>query len=125
MKILVVDDSMIMRNIIKNIITEKNLSGAEILEAPDGKAAFDILDHQLIDLLFLDWNMPHMNGLELVKMLRLMDKYRALPILMVTAEAARYNVMEAIKEGVTDYIVKPVTGPVIMKKIEGYLEKLR
>lgn len=125
MKILVVDDSMIMRNIIKNILAEKNLGDAEILEAPDGKVAFDILDHNKIDLLFVDWNMPQLNGLELVKILRMMDKYRELPIVMVTAEAAKYNVMEAIKEGVTDYIVKPVTGMMILKKIEGYLKNIR
>ena len=125
MKILVVDDSMIMRNIIKNILAEKNLGDAEILEAPDGKVAFDILDHNKIDLLFVDWNMPQLNGLELVKILRMMDKYRNLPIVMVTAEAAKYNVMEAIKEGVTDYVVKPVTGMMILKKIEGYLKNIR
>ena len=124
MKILVVDDSMIMRNIIKNILAEKNLGDAEILEAPDGKIAFDILDHNKIDLLFVDWNMPQLNGLELVKILRMMDKYRNLPIVMVTAEAAKYNVMEAIKEGVTDYVVKPVTGMMILKKIEGYLKNI-
>ena len=123
MKILVVDDSMIMRNIIKNILAEKHIEDSEIMEAPDGKAAFDILDHNKIDLLFLDWNMPELNGIELVKILRMMDKYRDLPILMVTAEAAKYNVLEAVKEGVTDYIVKPVTGTMILKKIESYLKK--
>ena len=123
MKILVVDDSMIMRSIIKNILAEKNIENAEILEAPDGKAAFDILEHNNIDLLFLDWNMPELNGLELVKVLRMMDRYRTLPILMVTAEAAKYNVLEAVKEGVTDYIVKPVTAAMILKKLEVYLKK--
>ena len=123
MKILVVDDSMIMRNIIKNILAEKHIENTEILEAPDGKAAFDILEHNTIDILFLDWNMPELNGLELVKVLRMMDKYRALPILMVTAEAAKYNVLEAVKEGVTDYIVKPVTAAMILKKVEAYLKK--
>lgn len=125
MKILVVDDSMIMRNIIKNILAEKHIDDSEIMEAPDGKAAFEILDHNTIDLLFLDWNMPELNGLELVKILRMMDKYRDLPILMVTAEAAKYNVLEAVKEGVTDYIVKPVTGTMILKKIESYLKKMK
>jgi two-component system chemotaxis response regulator CheY len=122
MKILVVDDSMIMRNILKNIISEKTLLDTEVMEAPDGKAAFEILEHQAIDLLLVDWNMPELNGLELVKILRMMDKYKRLPILMVTAEAAKYNVMEAIKEGVTDYIVKPITANMILKKIEGYIK---
>ncbi len=122
MKILVVDDSMIMRNIIKNIISMKQMSEAVIMEAPDGKDAFEILEREDIDLLFLDWNMPELNGLDLVKILRKMDKYKLLPILMVTAEAAKYNVMEAIKEGVTDYIVKPITDKMILKKIEIYLK---
>jgi len=122
MKILVVDDSMVMRNIIKNVLHEKKIPDAEIHEAPDGKSAFEILDGMEIELLFLDWNMPEIDGLELVKMLRSMPKYRGLPIVMVTAEAAKYNVVEAIKAGVTDYIVKPITGHSILKKIEGYLK---
>ncbi len=124
MKILVVDDSMIMRNIIRNLLQERHIGNAEILEAPDGKVAFEIMDREHIDLLFLDWNMPELNGLELVRILRMMDRYRSLPILMVTAEAAKYNVLEAVKEGVTDYIVKPVSGMMILKKIEGYLKNI-
>ncbi len=122
MKILLVDDSMIMRTILKNIISDKMMIDTEFLEAPDGKAAFDILDHNKIDLLLVDWNMPELNGLELVKILRMMDRYKSLPILMVTAESAKYNVMEAIKEGVTDYIVKPITANMILKKTEMYIK---
>lgn len=118
MKILVVDDSMVMRNIIRNTLLEKNIKGVEILEAPNGKKAFEMLDHDTFDLLFLDWNMPELDGLQLVKLLRVMDKYRSMPIVMVTAEAAKYNVMEAIKAGVTDYIIKPITGIAILKKVE-------
>ncbi|TAL37016.1 MAG: response regulator [Spirochaetes bacterium] len=123
MKILVVDDSQIMRNILKNVIHEKRIKGGEILEAPNGQEAFLIMEDQTIDVLFVDWNMPELNGLELVKLLRERDKYKNLPILMVTAEAAKYNVMEAIKAGVTDYITKPITGPTLLKKIDKYLNQ--
>jgi two-component system chemotaxis response regulator CheY len=76
------------------------------------------MDSVQIDFLFLDWNMPELNGLDLVKILRSMKKYRDLPIMMVTAEAAKYNVMEAIKAGVTDYFIKPLTGIPFLKKVE-------
>lgn len=122
MKILVVDDSMVMRNIIRNTLLEKNFDGVEILEAPNGKKAFEMLDRDTFDLLFLDWNMPELDGLQLVKLLRVMEKYRTMPVVMVTAEAAKYNVMEAIKAGVTDYIIKPITGISILKKFEQYLK---
>jgi two-component system chemotaxis response regulator CheY len=122
MKILVVDDSQIMRNILKNILHEKKVKDGEILEAPDGKAAFDLLESNEIEILLLDWNMPELNGLELVNILREREKYKNLPIIMVTAEAAKYNVMEAIKAGVTDYITKPITATTILKKLDRYFK---
>jgi two-component system chemotaxis response regulator CheY len=122
MKILVVDDSQIMRNILKNILHEKRVKDGEILEAPDGKAAFDLLESNEIEILLLDWNMPELNGLELVNILREREKYKNLPIIMVTAEAAKYNVMEAIKAGVTDYITKPITAVTILKKLDRYFK---
>jgi two-component system, chemotaxis family, chemotaxis protein CheY len=122
MNILLVDDSRIMRSILKNVIREKMMIDTVFYEAPNGKIAFDIMDETTIDLLLVDWNMPELNGLELVKILRNMEQYRRLPILMVTAESAKYNVMEAIREGVTDYMVKPVTGPMILKKIQSYIK---
>ncbi len=121
MKALVVDDSRIMRNIIINILKEKKLDGDDILDAPEGKTALEILNKETIDLLFVDWNMPKLNGLDLVKIVRKMEKYKDLPIIMVTSEAARYNVLEAIKAGVTDYIVKPITGMTVMEKIKAYM----
>jgi two-component system, chemotaxis family, chemotaxis protein CheY len=123
MKILVVDDSQVMRNILKNVIHEKGIKNGEILEAPNGKEAFLITEDQVIDFLFVDWNMPELNGLELVKLLRERERYKNLPIFMVTAEAAKYNVMEAIKAGVTDYITKPITGLTLLKKIDKYFNQ--
>ncbi len=122
MKILVVDDSQIMRNILKNILREKKVKDGEILEAPDGREAFDLLEKNCIDLLLLDWNMPELNGIELVQILRDREKYKDLPIIMVTAEAAKYNVVEAIKAGVTDYITKPITGVTILKKLDKFFK---
>lgn len=121
MNILVVDDSKIMRNILKNILKNENIPAESILEAPNGEDALVILEEKTIDLLLLDWNMPKLNGLELVKIVRKNDKYKELPIIMITSEAAKYNVIEAIKAGVTDYAVKPVSGTSVYAKIKEYL----
>ncbi len=122
MKILVVDDSRIMRNVLKNILKEKEISEDAILEASDGEEALKLLKSNKIDLMLLDWNMPKLNGIELVKIVRSEDELKNLPIIMVTSEAARYNVMEAIKAGVTDYIIKPIRGEIVHKKLEELLK---
>lgn len=109
MRFLVVDDSRIMRNILKNTLIRLKFKSDDFLEASNGEEAYGILMKEKIDILLLDWNMPTLNGLELVKRLRAMPSYKDLPILMVTSEAAKYNVIEAVKAGVTDYLVKPVT----------------
>ncbi len=121
MKALIVDDSRIMRNILINILKETKVDSGDIFDAPEGKAALEILNLEKIDLLLVDWNMPELNGLDLVKIVRKMDKYQNLPIIMVTSEAARYNVVEAIKAGVTDYVTKPINARIIMAKIKDYL----
>jgi two-component system chemotaxis response regulator CheY len=118
MKILVVDDSRIMRNIIKNTLQYLHQPDDEYLEAADGAEALEILLRNQVDLLLLDWNMPRLNGLDLVKKLRNMEKFASLPIIMITSEAAKYNVIEAIKEGVNDYLVKPVTERGLLAKIK-------
>lgn len=123
MKVLIVDDSMIMRRILKNILKDRNLQDENLLDAPNGKVALSILVHNEIDLLLLDWNMPQLDGLELVKIIRSMDNYKNLPVIMITSEAAKYNVLEAIKAGVTDYIVKPVSSVKILSKIDSFLNR--
>ena len=105
--VLVVDDSRIMRNIVKNTFTSMNIP-CEFVEAGNGKEALLQLEKQDVHLVLLDWNMPELSGLEFLKKIRTMDKYKALPVIMVTSEAARYNVIEALKNGATDYIIKPV-----------------
>jgi two-component system chemotaxis response regulator CheY len=120
MKILVIDDSGVMRRIHINLLQEQKIDGAEILEAEDGQRALELAQTRHIDLFLVDWNMPKLDGLELVKTLRLMDEYAESPIIMITSEAARYNVVEAIQAGVTNYIVKPIKGNLIWEKIGKY-----
>lgn len=124
MKVLVVDDSRIIRNVVKNILADRKISADSVLEAADGQEALNILLGNKIDLLLVDWNMPRLNGLELIIALRGMEKYKQLPIIMITSEAARYNVVEAIKAGVSDYVVKPVTAKTVLEKVDKYLSGL-
>ena len=122
MKFLIVDDSGVMRRIHTNTLKENNVDEADIFEAEDGAAAYDIAQAEDIDLFLLDWNMPKLDGLELVKKLRVMDKYAETPIIMITSEAAKYNVVDAIKAGVTNYVVKPIRGNVLWNKIKKYVK---
>ena len=114
--ILVVDDSRIMRNIVKNIFTDMKIP-CRYLEAGDGKTAFDLLETNKVDLVFLDWNMPEMDGLEFLKKARAMPEYNKIPIIMVPSEAAKYNIVGAIKNGATDYIIKPINEKVFREKV--------
>lgn len=125
MKVLVVDDSRIMRNIVKNSLLKNKKENYEFLEAENGVDALNILKNNDIEILLVDWNMPHLNGLELIKQLRSNDKYRALPIIMITSEAAKYNVIEAVKAGVNDYLIKPIKDDKLIEKIEQVLKTLR
>lgn len=119
MTILVVDDSRIMRNIIKNSLAQiPRFAGVDYLEAGDGTEAWRVLEAKAVDLLLLDWNMPLLNGIELVKRIRSDARFKALPIVMITSEAAKYNVIEAVKAGVNDYLVKPVSDRSLLEKIE-------
>ncbi len=122
MKILVVDDSRIMRNILKNILKESDIDENSIIEAQDGREALNIVQKEDIKIILLDWNMPKLNGVELVKIIRSDENLKHIPIIMVTSEAAKYNVMEAITAGVTDYIVKPIKGEIVKKKVQEYLK---
>ena len=122
MNILIVDDSRIIRNVLKNVLEELKVDSENIFDAPDGNADLEIVEQNQIDLLLVDWNMPNLNGLDLVKILRGRDSYKKTPIIMITSEAARYNIMEAIKAGVTDYVVKPVSGVVLKKKLSPFMK---
>jgi len=115
MKVLVVDDFATMRRIVKNILRE--LDFKDIVEAENGAAAVKILESQDIDLIVSDWNMPKMTGLDLLKWVRTNEKTKNLPFLMVTAEAQKENVVEAVKAKVSNYIVKPFTAAVMAEKL--------
>ena len=114
--VLVVDDSRIMRNIVKNYFSDQKIP-CQYLEAADGSEALDLLLKQPVDLVLLDWNMPRLSGLDFLKKVRAINKYIKLPIIMVTSESAKYNVIEALKMGATDYIIKPISGKLFAEKI--------
>jgi two-component system chemotaxis response regulator CheY len=122
MKILVVDDSSTMRRIIVNTLAR--LGYKDVVQAADGVEAWDALQaNEDIGVVITDWNMPNMNGLELVKKIRAQDKYKAMPIIMVTTEGGKKEVIIALKAGVNNYIVKPFTPQVLKEKLEGVLGK--
>ncbi|WP_035587621.1 response regulator [Hippea jasoniae] len=120
MKIITVDDSSTMRRIIKNTLKRIGY-GDEILEAENGKEALDILQQNPVDLIITDWNMPVMDGLTFVKKIRADHKFDDVPIIMVTTEAAKEDIITALKAGVNNYIVKPFTPNVLKEKIEQVL----
>jgi len=122
MKILIVDDFSTMRRIIKNIL--KQLGFERIEEAEDGEQAYNKLQNDSFDFVITDWNMPNLDGLGLLKKVRGDKRLKDLPILMVTAEAEKDKVIEAIKAGVNNYIVKPFTEEVIKEKMDKIFEKL-
>ena len=105
--VLVVDDSRIMRNIVKNTFSLMKIP-CQFIEASNGKEALQNLQNQKVDLILLDWNMPELSGIDFLKQVRSQSEYTQMPIIMVTSEAAKYNVIEALKAGATDYIIKPV-----------------
>ncbi len=114
-KILFVEDSPTMRRIIANSL--QKLGVAVAVEAENGVDALEKLQSQEFDMVLTDWNMPEMNGKELVEHIRHMDKYKNLPILMVTTRGMEDDVMTAIKTGVNGYIVKPFTPDILKKKM--------
>ncbi len=122
MKILIVDDFSTMRRIIKNLLRELGFNNTH--EADDGSTALPMLQNGDFDFLITDWNMPGMTGLDLLKAVRADPKLKDLPVLMVTAEAKRDQIIEAAQAGVNGYIVKPFTAQTLKEKIERIFERL-
>ncbi|MEW6387513.1 MAG: response regulator [Thermodesulfobacteriota bacterium] len=122
LKVLVVDDFATMRKIVRNIL--KQIGFDNIVEAEDGNAALQILKNDSIGLVVTDWNMPNCSGLELLQKIRGNPETAAMPVLMVTAEGLKDNVVEAVKAGVNNYVVKPFTAEVLQEKIEQVFKKL-
>ena len=116
MKILVVDDFATMRRIVKNIL--KQIGFSNIDEAEDGNNALAKLKQDKFDMVVSDWNMPNMTGLDLLKAIRADNIINKTPVLMVSAEAKKENVLEAIQAGVNNYVVKPFTADILKDKIE-------
>ncbi|ETK18953.1 protein CheY [Pseudomonas sp. FH4] len=122
MKILIVDDFSTMRRIIKNLL--RDLGFTNTVEADDGITAIPILNSGSIDFLVTDWNMPGMTGIDLLRHVRADEKLRNLPVLMVTAEAKREQIIEAAQAGVNGYVVKPFTALALKEKIEKIFERI-
>lgn len=122
MKILVVDDFSTMRRIIKNLL--RDLGFNNTAEADDGVTALPMLQAGGFHFLITDWNMPGMQGIDLLKAVRSDPKLQKLPVLMVTAESKRDQIVEAAQAGVNGYIVKPFTAVTLKEKIEKIFERV-
>ena len=118
-KVLVVDDFATMRRIVKGVL--KQLGFTKIIEAEDGSAALGELKKDSIGLIVSDWNMPKMTGLDLLKAVKKDDSLKKIPFIMVTAEGQKENVIEAVKDGVSNYVVKPFTPETFSEKLEKVL----
>jgi two-component system, chemotaxis family, chemotaxis protein CheY len=123
MKILVVDDFSTMRRIVKNVL--KQLGYENVEEAEDGVQALSKLKTGGFGFMVSDWNMPNMDGLDLLKAVRADAAIKDLPILMVTAEAEKDKVVAAIQAGVNSYVVKPFTAEIFLEKMDKIFDKLQ
>ncbi|MDD1792439.1 chemotaxis response regulator CheY [Enterovibrio makurazakiensis] len=122
MKILVVDDFSTMRRIVKNLL--RDLGFNNTVEADDGLTALPILKKGGIDFVVTDWNMPGMQGIDLLKNIRSDADLKHLPVLMITAEAKREQIVEAAQAGVNGYIVKPFTAATLKEKLDKIFERM-
>jgi len=120
LRFLVVDDFSTMRRIIKNLLHD--LGYQNVAEADDGNTALPLLQAGNIDFLITDWNMPGMPGLELLKAVRSDPKLAKMPVLMLTAEAKREQIVEAAQAGVNGYVIKPFTAVTLKEKLDKILE---
>ncbi len=118
-KVLVVDDFATMRRIVKGVL--KQLGFSNIIEAEDGNAALGELKKEKFGLIVSDWNMPNMSGLDLLRAVRGDTDLKTIPFIMVTAEGQKENVIEAVKAGVSNYIVKPFTPETFGEKLQKVL----
>lgn len=122
MKILIVDDFSTMRRIIKNLL--RDLGFTNTYEADHGTTALPMLKNGSFDFLITDWNMPGMSGIDLLSYVRADDRIKHLPVLIVTAEAKREQIIKAAQAGVNGYVIKPFTAQVLKGKIEKIFERV-
>jgi two-component system, chemotaxis family, chemotaxis protein CheY len=124
MKILVVDDFSTMRRIVRNLLVELGFSNPLIQEADDGESAIAMLRTLPFDLVVTDWNMPNMTGIELLRAIRAEEALKGMPVLMVTAENNRDQIIAAAQAGVNGYIVKPFTAITLKEKLTKIFERI-
>lgn len=122
LKILVVDDFPTMRRIIRNLL--KDLGYENVDEAEDGAMALEKLRNGSFDFVVSDWNMPNLDGLEMLKQIRADANLGTLPVLMVTAEAKKENIIAAAQAGASGYVVKPFTAATLEEKLNKIFEKM-
>ncbi len=122
MKFLVVDDFSTMRRIVRNLLKELGFANAQ--EAEDGVVALKMLRGEKFDFVVSDWNMPNMTGIELLSAIRADDALKHLPVLMVTAEAKRENIIAAAQAGASGYVVKPFTAAILDEKLQKIFDKM-
>ena len=121
-RILIVDDFSTMRRIMKNLLAELGFNN--VIEADDGSTAMPILREGGVDFLITDWNMPNVPGIELLRKVRGDDELKNTPVMMVTAEATREQIVQAAEAGVNGYIIKPFTAQTLEEKIKTIFERL-
>ena len=122
MKFLVVDDFSTMRRIVRNLLKELGFTNVD--EAEDGQIALQKLNSLPFDFVVTDWNMPNMDGLTLLQNIRATPSLKHLPVLMITAEAKKENIIAAAQAGASGYIVKPFTAATLSEKLEKIFEKM-
>jgi len=115
-RVLIVDDMALTREMVRHIVLD--LGFAHIATASNGAAALKIIREQEVGLVICDWMMPEMNGIELLQAVRKEERFKKLPFLMLTAEAYRENIAEAVYAGVTEFVSKPFTADILGKKIQ-------
>ncbi|AJR09539.1 chemotaxis response regulator CheY [Photobacterium sp. BZF1] len=123
MKILIVDDFSTMRRIVKNLLRDLGFNNTQ--EADDGLTALPMLKKGGFDFVVTDWNMPGMQGIDLLKHIRADAELKHLPVLMITAEAKREQIIEAAQAGVNGYIVKPFTAATLKEKLDKIFERMQ
>ena len=121
LRILVVDDFPTMRRIVRNLLKELGFTNVE--EAEDGQQALEFLNQGSFELVISDWNMPNLDGLEMLRRVRTNPATATLPVLMVTAEAKKENIIAAAQAGASGYVVKPFTAAVLEEKLGKVFEK--
>jgi len=121
LKVAIIEDSSVMRTIITKVL--KDIEHIEVIEAEDGLEGWKLIDNNPdVDLILTDWNMPHINGLTMTKKIKNDPRFKKTPIVMITTEGGKSEVINALKAGITNYIVKPFTVDILTKKLKEIMD---